>query len=145
MKQLIRKNNWPEILAEEIKKTKDKPFKYGKHDCCIFSANILRAMTGTDLARGLRKYTTALGAQKMIKRNGGTLTKMLDAIMKKHNCKSVKWPMCRRGDLVIALIENEKGEKERAAGICLGAEAAFASDGIQLMPMQNVIRGWHCG
>lgn len=145
MKQLKRKDNWPEILAEEIKKASNKPFKYGRHDCCLFGANILRAMTGTDLAKGLRGYTTALGANKTIKKNGGTLTKMLDAIMKRHNCESVKWPMCKRGDLVIALIENEEGKKERAIGICLGSEAAFAGDGIQLMPMRNVVRGWRCG
>jgi len=144
-KQLTRLEAWPEILADVIKGMKDIPFQYGEHDCCMFGANVVLELTGVDLASKLRTYTTEKGAYKTIKKNGGTFTKMIDAIMKEHGCKPVKRAYCRRGDLVIAMVMTESGKKERALGVCLGAEAAFASDGIQTKPMTEIIRGWHCG
>ena len=141
-----RFSNWPEILFAEIKAARDRPFKYGSHDCLMWPARVIKAYTGTDLARGMRGYKTREGAARVLRERGaGTLTKTLDAIMKKHGCVRVSASMCRRGDLVVAMMETDVGKKERVGGICVGATAAFASDGIIYLSMSDVIRGWKIG
>lgn len=141
-----RYSNWPEILLDEVRSAREKPFKYGSHDCLMWPARVIKAYTGTDLARGMRGYKDREGAAKVLREKGaGTLTKTLDSIMKAHDCARIPASMCRRGDLVIALLQTDGNKKERVGGICIGAEAAFASDGIQLIPMTNIIRGWRIG
>lgn len=141
-----RFNNWPEILLSEIKAARNRPFKYDTHDCLIWPAIVIRAMTGVDLAKGMRGYKTREEAAAVLREKGeGTLTKTLDAIMKKHGCPRIPAPMCGRGDLVVALMQTDAGKKERVGGICLGATAAFASDGIIFLSMADIIRGWKIG
>ncbi len=140
-----RYSNWPEILLREIRAAQGRPFQYGQHDCLMWPAVVIRAMTGKDLARGMRGYRTREGAARVLREKGaGTLTKTLDAIMKANGCERVTAPFCRRGDLVVALLKTE-GRKERVGGICCGSNAAFASDGLVYMPMTDVIRGWRIG
>ena len=140
-----RFSNWPETLLAEVKAARGRPFKYGSHDCLMWQAAVIRAMTGVDLARGMRGYRTREGAAAVLREKGeGTVTKTLDAIMKKHGCARIPASMCGRGDAVVALIKTDGG-KERVGGICLGAVAAFASDGIIYISMADVIRGWKIG
>lgn len=131
-----------EILAREIDAASRRPFGWGKHDCCMFAAGIVLAMTGVDLAKGLRGYRTGKGAYKVLRRRGaGNLSKTLTAVTKAAGFKPVKPNFARRGDLVMAQIETDHGVRD-AAGICLGAHAAFASDGLAFVPITETSRAW---
>ena len=44
-----RIDNWLLILANELKKPRS--FAWGEEDCCLFSANIIKAITNIDIAK----------------------------------------------------------------------------------------------
>lgn len=50
---------------------KDAEFRYGKLDCCLFVADVIKQLTGKDFAEPWRgKYTTEAGARRMIAEHG---------------------------------------------------------------------------
>ena len=144
-----RKWNWPEILAEEIKLARSRDFQYGSHDCSMCASGLLESYTGVDIAKPLRGYTTARGSMRTLKQKGkGTLLRTMNWIMALHDCESVSNPkLLRRGDVCIAkvLVHGGGKKKEFAVGICVGGEAAFASDGLVFLPLSEIKKGWHCG
>lgn len=132
----MRKPNWPEILAAKIEAARNTPFSWGTHDCCMFSADVVLAMTGTDYAEEFRgKYTTATGATKALKKYGlGSIENSLTVKFGEpvHPFKA------GRGDVVLADMPTGK-----ALGICLGEKAAFAGkDGMVLLPMNLWLCAW---
>lgn len=49
-----------------------EPFAWGAHDCCLFAADAVLALTGQDHAAGLRgTYTDAMGAVRVLQQLGG--------------------------------------------------------------------------
>ena len=149
---IIRKSEWPEILLAEVKAAADRPFKFGTHDCCLFTSSLVLAFTGTDLAAKLRGYKSAAGAIKTLKEKGrGTLLRTMNAVMSEHGCqKATHVGLLQRGDVCMAKVPlpesvEPSGIEEWAVGVCLGETAVFASDGIVQIPMSEIKRGWHCG
>jgi len=150
MKPPKRKETWPEILAEEIRKGQHRKFKYGSHDCCMFANRVIKAMTGRSIAKKLKGYTTAVGAIETLKNKGsGTLNKTMDVIMKENGCPKAKHlGLLKRGDVCMAKLAIEEvtgGKEEYCVGIVLGTIAAFASDGLVMIDIGKVTKGWHCG
>lgn len=72
---LHRRDDWRARLAAEMDRQRRTPFAWGEHDCAIgFAAEIVKAITGKDLARGYRgKYRTPAGAARLL-RNAGAAT-----------------------------------------------------------------------
>ena len=133
----MRKPNWPEILAAKIELARSKPFSWGTHDCCMFSADVVLAMTGTDYAEEFRgKYTTATGAAKALKKYGlGSIENSLTAKFGEpvHPFKA------SRGDVVLA----DAPTTYKALGVCLGEKAVFAGkDGMVFLPMNLWLCAW---
>ena len=44
----------PEILNQHIDAARGKPFKRGSHDCCMWAADVVVALTGIDYAEDFR-------------------------------------------------------------------------------------------
>lgn len=137
-----RKPDWPQIVAREIEAAFRQPFSYGRHDCCLFAANVALAMTGVDLAKGLRgRYRSAAGAEKVL---GGPLYRFISALMKRHGCRRVSGPLVQCGDIVYGRMPGEDGDIP-ALGVCIGRLAAFVSDGLTFVPMSAIKCGWAIG
>jgi len=133
----MRSENWPEILAAELKKAAKKTFAWGSHDCCLFAADVAYAMTGEDYASEFRgHYSTSIGAAMALKKYGAgsikaTLTTKLGEPLP---------PMqAGRGDFVLA----DAGQGD-TVGICCGPQAAFVSinGGLLYLPMAAWICAW---
>ena len=63
-------------IVSEYKKHR---FEWGKYDCCMFAADIVKAKTGIDLAANHRgKYNSEIGSIKALKKYGN-FTDILDA------------------------------------------------------------------
>lgn len=103
-----RIDNWLLILANELKKP--RTFTWGKEDCCLFSANIIKSITNIDIAKEYRgKYSTKLGAFKIIKKKGfKTVPDIFDAQMKKYGFKQINKNFAQKGDAVSKKIENDE-------------------------------------
>lgn len=100
--------DWEARLAAYLEPLRTRPFQWGRHDCCTFSAGAVEAMTGTDPMPEFRgRYSTAIGSARALRRFGaGDLAATMDQ-------KFVRLPasLARRGDIVMTA---------GLLGVCLG-------------------------
>jgi hypothetical protein len=120
-KRLMKRHaSWPEDLARVVDARAQTPFQWGEHDCCLFAADGVAAMTGVDPARELRDtYHDARGAAKLLEARGG-----IAAIATAALGEPIATLLAQRGDVV--LIEAGRG---LSLGVCVGAAVAVPGDG----------------
>jgi len=105
---MYRKPDWEAQLAAYLEPLRVRPFQWGAHDCCTFSAGAVEAMTGVDPMPEFRgRYSTAIGSARALRKFGaGTLAATMDA-----KFEAVAAPLAQRGDIVMS---------DGLLGICLG-------------------------
>ncbi len=130
---LIRLPDWPERLADYVEAARTRAFEYGAHDCCMFAAGAVEAMTGANPMSRFR-YRGRLGAERLIRRAGS-----IDALVYRTLGEALPSPaQAGRGDVVIADLENGA-----TVGVCLGDDCAFAGDpGIVFRPRSATRVAW---
>lgn len=108
-----RYTDWAQRLTSFIQNRRNTPFSWGKHDCCMFAADAVIAITGYDYAEVFRhRYTTELGAYRVLKREGFSgVEEVLTGLLGEA---SPRLAACR-GDVV--LIEHNGSD---TAGIMFG-------------------------
>lgn len=96
--------NWRARLTVYVDNVRRRPFAYGQHDCALFAAGALEAISGEDLAQELRgTYADLPSGRAAIQRMG-----YLDAIdMAKANLSRVPRHSLQVGDL--AVVETPEG------------------------------------
>ena len=55
---MSRRDDWPVRLQACINEWSAAPFEFGVRDCALFAAAAVEAMTGVDIADGLRGYSS---------------------------------------------------------------------------------------
>lgn len=133
-----RKQNWHNALNDCIKEYRNKTFSYGKSDCCLFSADVIKAITNVDVMADIRgKYTTEIEAQKKIKIAGG-LEQLLVNIAKKYELSNIEINKAKRGDLIFFDYEDEQ-----FVGICIGEKIISMSKiGVAFISMKHALIAW---
>ena len=138
-----RCNNWPGALSLFIAEKRTQPFKWGENDCCLFAADWLTILTGTDPAEalGLRgKYDSAFLAARLLESLGGV------AGAAGTYCAARNWPECPicsagRGDLILY---SENGRD--SLGVCLGARSVFVGEsGLEFRSTSQCLTAWRVG
>jgi hypothetical protein len=102
MANLNRFQDWQSRLDASLVEASHKSISYGTIDCCLFPANIILSITGTDLASNLRgKYKTELSAYRTMKRlfNGG-IKETIEKIAEFNELIEINVNSAQRGDLV---------------------------------------------
>ncbi|MFU8883097.1 MAG: DUF6950 family protein [Rhodobacterales bacterium] len=132
-----RLSNWPLLLATEIEAARTTPFAWGQHDCALFAADVVLAITGSDPAAAVRgSYRSQRGSARVLKRLG---CDTLEEAATKALGQAVSCALLQRGD--VALLDLPTGP---TLGICVGATvAAPAETGLAFLPLDNAIKGWH--
>ena len=104
---LTKQDHWDTRAFDGfLRANKDKPFTWGVNDCCLFAANAILAITGTDIADDFRgKYSSEEMAFALITTvTGITNPTVADAAAHcaaKHGMPENTHPlMAKRGDLV---------------------------------------------
>lgn len=130
----MRCKGWELVLIRFVESRHNTPFVWGQHDCCLFAADAVQAITGIDHAEPFRgKYSTAAGAARMLAQYHGIIGYCNSVL---GSCLPVT--MARRGDAVA--IETQSGT---ALGICLGVHSVFAApDGLSYHPTLNCCAAW---
>ena len=149
---LVRIDNWPSLLEQELQARFARPFVWGENDCCIFAASLVEAMTGVDLAAKWRgRYTKALGAGRFLKKEGG-LEGLMQKLAAKHAMEALPSVLyARRGDVVLmdvptTVATNGESAGGPALGICVGARVAAAGEnGVVFVPLEQARRAWRVG
>jgi hypothetical protein len=106
-------------MHKAIDAKKETTFKWGSHDCCMFAADVVQAMTGEDWASEFRgKYSTKDGAIEALQTIGkGSLYHTIRG--KFGNPKPLA--QAKRGWLM-----GKKTGDWLALGICTGTHTLFA-------------------
>lgn len=129
-----RTPTWQADLAELIRSRHDQPFEWGAHDCCLFAADAVQAITGTDLAFS-RGYS-ARDALRMIDEHGG-LRKLVSQLL------GPEMPVCLAQVGDVLLVESDSRE---LLAICNGATALAPGRGrLVTLPTSAWLAAWRVG
>lgn len=67
-----RIEGWPLLFSQFLRERNSVPFEYGKNDCMILPADVVKLLTGFDPAEDLRgTYSTLQEANDIIEHGGG--------------------------------------------------------------------------
>lgn len=67
----MRHPDWKLSLIQYLAESARKPFAPGQHDCALFAAGAVEAMTGVDYARPFKgRYTTLKGGVRLLREAG---------------------------------------------------------------------------
>ncbi len=115
--------DWDRRMAAEIERQHSLPFEFGLHDCCMFAADVVQAMTGYDPADGIRAtYTSATEAARILRRAGG----MKELVSNMLDCNPSPPGAARRGD--VCMMGKAEGFINNQLGICIGDSVLVAAD-----------------
>lgn len=133
-----RHEDWPRCLDEAIAVARVQPFAWGRHDCCLFAADCVVAMTGEDPAAAWRdRYDNADdGYALLTERHRGDLAAAVDAVL------GLRLPgpaFAQRGDVV--LIDTSNG---LALGVCAGRHHLIPAKPVGLVPfrLSQALAAW---
>jgi hypothetical protein len=120
-------------------------FEWGVHDCALFAADGVLAMTGVDIAADFRgKYSDEAGAMDAIKSvcNGATVADAAAWCAAKHALPEWEYPlMAQRGDLCVL---EESGRLIAGLIHLSGRHIVCAGEnGLMRLPVTDVVRAWH--
>ncbi len=83
-------------LSTIFNEYQNKPFVWGKSDCCLFTADFVQVLTGIDPAKDYRnKYKTEIGAKRALVKYG-SVEKALD-----EHFKRINYNFAKRGDPIL--------------------------------------------
>lgn len=123
------------------------PFVWGEHDCALFAADGVKAITGVDIAADFRgKYADEVSALASIKAICGG-TSVADAAAwcaAKHTMPEWRAPLfAQRGDLVVL---EESGRMIAGLVHLNGRHVVCAGEnGLHRLPITAIVRAWHVG
>lgn len=67
----MRHPDWRDRLVAYLHSARVRPFEFGQHDCSLFAADCVAAMTGVDMASDWRgRYATMRGGLRVLRKAG---------------------------------------------------------------------------
>lgn len=116
--QIIRAPDWEDRLSTYLDRVSQEPFAWGSHDCALFAASAVKAMSGVDPAAAFRgQYDTREGSALALREIGaGTLLKTVTSWFGGHKHVS----QAKRGDIVM--------RDRTTLGICVGLYSYFVGE-----------------
>lgn len=134
--KVSRLPDWRPRLVAFLTAAQRAPFRPGQHDCALFAAGAVAAMTGQDYAAPYRgRYTTIRGGIRVLRADGFADHIALAA----HHLPERPVAFARAGDL--AVVPTEDGP---ALGVVQGAGIYVLSPagGLSLVPLTAATRAF---
>lgn len=130
-----RRSDWRRRFGAYIEMAMRVPFRPGQHDCALFAAGAVEAITGTDLARGYRGYRTLNeGRSKLAKAGFDELSALVA-----EKLPEIPVALSRPGDL--AILRDEAGGE--AFGVVQGGQIyVLRPTGLGLVPLLDAERAF---
>jgi len=131
-----RISNWPSALVNHIDANRDRPFEWGTHDCMLWAASCVEAITGNDPAKSLRgTYDSALSAYRIINSHGG-FEEIVDHLLPDGASNRIHSKIAQRGDMITTT--DSKGRM--ALGVCDTHHGIFpGSSGLTFLTRGSLI------
>ena len=138
---MIKKNgDWVTTLMDFIQEVYEKPFEWGKWDCCIFADEALYRITKKRvIPKAISGWETEADARRTIKKYGNTLANSLNKAAIASGMKEIELFYMTAGDLVC--LRSEDGNE--LAAICDGQWLFIPTDdGLVNKPKSMALRAW---
>lgn len=134
-----RFENWPSELARMIAVAEREPFEWGKNDCCLWTADVVHALTGVDYAEQFRgAYDTEEQAYMIMDLLGEPTIKETVTVLLGE---PININFVQRGDVVMGIFDGAQ-----TLGICIGAKVAFKTlNGLIQLPLAKCDCAWRIG
>lgn len=125
------------LLADLLQAWRDKPFAWGRADCCQFAIAAQNHLYGLQLAFG--PYTTERGAARLLATLGG-----LDVALSSAGLHHLRHPrLAQRGDLVVWQNKGAKTASSQGLAVCDGMFAqAVGKSGLQAIEQGRWVQAW---
>ena len=140
---ITRFEDWPQRLDAAIDDARSIPFGYapGENHCCLFTGNIVLAMTGDDPIAWFRgRYKDEKGAYVALKQFAGAgLVEAMERIAAEFPATEIPITHAQRGDVVLFEVQDDPG-----LGVCVGSKFVSVTkpNGLAFLPMTGVLRAW---
>jgi hypothetical protein len=134
---MTRHPDWMKRLMAFVTARPQPDFAYGRHDCALFAAGAVLAMTGTDFAAPYRgRYTTLTGGLRVLRRDGFADHVALAAAHLPECHPSQLLP----GDLAVLPAPDD----QRALGVVQGAAVYLLDPAgrIAMRPLAEAVQGF---
>lgn len=134
--EVVKTPGWRGRLLKVMAEHRRQPFKWGSHDCGIFAADCVKAMTGADFAEPYRgTYDTEEGAKKQLRRLGkGSHVHIVEELF-----KEIAPIEATTGDIAVV----DGGEGIQSLGIVNGDTiAVYGIRGIGFVSPASVVRAF---
>ena len=130
----LRRRDWVSRLLETVESAQGRPFAWGQHDCCLFAARCIDAMTDSKWAIDLELwYWDEATALAYIESEGS-----IRASVSRRFGDPVPPLLARRGDIV--LVDSPIGE---AVTVCVGPSLVGAApSGLTVLPLSAGLCAW---
>lgn len=134
---------WEIRLEQIMRRGRTSPFKWGVHDCCLFAADCVWAMTGYDPGDWFRgRYKNEQEAFVALRQytNGEGVEKMMEILALNIGWQDIEPAFAQRGD--VSLVELDDGP---GLGVIDGeGMIAYAArpSGLGLLPVDFGTRAW---
>ena len=117
----MRYIDWTDRLTKKFQKAATQTFEWGTHDCILFAADCVEAITGIDPAKSVRgRYTSEEEANILMQEEfgGGTIEEVMDHGLARHNFIRIASAFAQRGDLVAVKTQDVRSNTIRpVAGV----------------------------
>ena len=150
IRQIKRVGDWSIRLQCYIESVHEKPFRYGKQDCCTFALGAIKAITGVDVKRKMKiRYRDKEAARKIramlsiqsAQTEGNAMTRAVGYVARVCGFVEITPLEAQRGDLVLF-----RGILGDTAGICIGIKViAPGANGLLADSISVVKRAWRIG
>lgn len=135
---MTRFQDWPRRLDEAIAVARVQRFAWGRHDCCLFAADCVLAITGEDPAAAWRgQYdNAAAGYALLTARHKGDLARAVDEVLGERLGSPA---FAQRGDVV--MVDTPGG---LALGVCTGRYHVVPTEpeGLVTLRLSQAICAW---
>jgi hypothetical protein len=130
----MRHKHWQIFYGKITEAYKDKPFKWGEHDCVLWAANVVAAITGEDYGAEWRgTYDSALSAARLLESLGGA-----EALVTKFLGQPIPVAMANVGDVLLL----KQGDWDMLA-ICNGQTMlAPGPKGLAVHSTLSALKAW---
>ncbi len=111
--------DWEAQLTAVLSNAEKMPFSYGLHDCGLFAADCVLAITGKDPAAEMRgTYGTEEEADALVARYGSLLALLTEKLGEPKKGRGME-----KGDIILFVLFGIEH-----VGVCLGEKVALVGD-----------------
>ena len=129
----------PEIeikLHEYVELNIGKEFKFGEHDCPLFTLGAIDIMQGTDYQEQMKGlWHDQKSAYKYARKNGDIVTHLI-----RYGYKKINYQLMTVGDVIIMEQKLAHEKKWRSVGVCLGSKVAIITQetGVEIVAISQI-------